>query len=66
MKGPSMKDADTRIDLDWSVLLGFDQLPANADRGSIPNSAKISGKQMVRRCGEADSVAVARLTKVGI
>lgn len=50
-----------RIELDWTKLLGFDN--CSGDRGL---SAKVGAKQMLRRAGELDSVALARLSKVGL
>jgi hypothetical protein len=50
-----------RIELDWTRLLGFDT--CNGDRGL---NAKVGAKQMLRRPGELDSVALARLSKVGL
>jgi hypothetical protein len=51
----------TTVRLDWSKMLGFDQATTeNAE--SAPYAAKIGVKQMVRRPGEVDSVAMARRT----
>lgn len=52
-----------RIELDWTKLLGFDN--CNSDRG-LGLNAKVGAKQMLRRAGEPDSVALSRLTKVGL
>jgi hypothetical protein len=51
-----------RVELDWSRLLGFDN--CCGENGQRLN-AKVGAKQMVRRAGELDSVALARLSKVG-
>ncbi len=78
----------TRIDLDWTRLLGFNHCRtggeasepihaskvgskdpvATGQRGdlSLGLSAKVGAKQMLRRAGEPDSVALVRLTKVGL
>lgn len=52
-----------RVDLDWNKLLGFDNCIGEFGRNL---SAKVGAKQMLRRPGELDSVALARLTKVGL
>ena len=52
-----------RVDLDWTKLLGFDNC---RDENGTGLSAKVGAKQMLRRPGELDSVALARLTKVGL
>jgi hypothetical protein len=57
--------ANLSINLDWTQLLGFDQAMTEAGERAR-YAAKIGIKQMVRRPGEVDSVAMARLTKVGI
>jgi len=49
-----------RVELDWNKLLGFDN--CRSDGGL---NAKVGAKQMLRRAGEPDSVALARLSKVG-
>ncbi|MEX1107667.1 MAG: hypothetical protein WEC00_02030 [Dongiaceae bacterium] len=54
----------SKLELDWSCLLGFDQV-SDTDRERVPNWPKIGVKQMVRRGDEVDSVALARLTKIG-
>lgn len=52
-----------RVELDWNRLLGFDNCASDRDQGL---SAKVGAKQMLRRAGEPDSVALSRLTKVGV
>ena len=52
-----------RVELDWTKLLGFDNCRDDRGQGL---SAKVGAKQMLRRAGEPDSVALARLTKVGL
>lgn len=52
-----------RVDLDWTKLLGFDN--CCGDHGQVLN-AKVGAKQMLRRAGEPDSVALSRLVKVGL
>jgi hypothetical protein len=52
-----------RVELDWNKLLGFDNCGSDHDQRL---SAKVGAKQMLRRAGELDSVALSRLTKVGI
>jgi hypothetical protein len=53
-----------RIVLDQSRLLGFDQVSTSYEN-VLASAAKIGVKRMIRPRGEIDSVAMARLTKVG-
>ncbi|MEX2200285.1 MAG: hypothetical protein WD711_02730 [Dongiaceae bacterium] len=57
-------NATSKLTLDWSRLLGFDQA-SDTERSCLANWPKIGVKQMVRRSDEVDSVALGRLTKVG-
>lgn len=54
-----------RVELDWNKLLGFD-LSLQPVELRLGLSAKVGAKQMLRRAGEPDSVALSRLTKVGL
>lgn len=56
--------ATLSVDLDWTKMLGFDQA-ATENGGSAPYAAKIGAKDLIRRPGDVDSVAMARLIKVG-
>ena len=55
---------DKSISLDWTRLLGFDQVSPACDN-VMAGAAKIGIKRMIRPTGSLDSVAMARLTKVG-
>ncbi|MEX0809653.1 MAG: hypothetical protein WD044_13080 [Dongiaceae bacterium] len=57
-------NATSKLTLDWSRLLGFDQTEKAGREGAV-YQAKIGAKQMVRRSDEVDSVALARMTKIG-
>lgn len=57
-------NSTSKLTLDWSRLLGFDQT-SEAGREGVVYQAKIGAKQMVRGSDEVDSVALARLTKIG-
>jgi len=52
------------ISLDWSRLLGFEQVSPDS-KDVLVCAAKIGAKPMTRPVGTPDSVAMSRMSKIG-